>query len=65
MWYLIGVIVAALIGFFVYANRKKNKQSSGGAKASDKPAFRSEEDLSTYSKSLDDNKSHVDFDDAE
>lgn len=64
MWYLIGVVLIALIGFFVYANRK-SKRCCCGSKESDKPTFRTEEDINTYNKPLDDKKSHVDFDDAE
>ena len=64
MWYLIGIVVIALAGFFVYANIKKNAHSVDSAKTADKP-FRTEEDLSTYNKPLDDRQSHVDFDDAE
>ena len=64
MWYLIGIVAIVLIGFFVYANIKKNKQLVDTAKTADKP-FRTEEELNTYNKSLDDKHSHVDFDDAE
>lgn len=64
MWYLIGVVVMVLAGFFVYANIRKNEKPVDSAKTADKP-FRTEEDLSTYGKPLDDKHSHVDFDDAE
>ncbi|MCX5678481.1 MAG: hypothetical protein NTY76_05165 [Candidatus Omnitrophica bacterium] len=65
MWYLIGVIAIALVGFFLYANAKKNKRDAEKAKAGDKPPFRTEEKLSSYNKPMDNQHSHVDFDDAE
>ena len=65
MWYLIGVIAVVLIGFFVYAAVKKNKQEKENAKAKDTPPFRTEENLDTYDKPMNDKHSHVDFDDAE
>lgn len=64
MGYLIGIIVVVLVGFFVYANMKHKKHSNNAGKG-DEPAFRTEEDLSTYNKPLDDKQSRVDFDDAE
>ena len=65
MWYLIGVMAVVLIGFFLYRSAKRHKQESAGAKAEDDPSFRTEEDLNSYAKPLDDSHSHVDFDDAE
>ena len=65
MWYLIGIVAVVLAGFFIYASMKKNKRPACGCKSDDKPAFRTEEKLSTYNKPLDDKQSRVDFDDAE
>jgi hypothetical protein len=65
MWYLIGVVAIVLAGFFLYASVKKNKQDAEKAKAANKPPFRTEEKLNSYNKPMDDQHSHVDFDDAE
>lgn len=65
MWYLAGVVAIALVGFFLYASAKKSKQDAEKAKTGDKPPFRTEEKLSSYNKPMDDQHSHVDFDDAE
>lgn len=65
MWYLIGIVAIVLVGFFVYASIKKHKQSINNSKKADKPPFRTEEELNTYNKPLDDKHSHVDFDDGE
>jgi len=66
MWYLIGVAAVVLIGFFLYTSMKKNKRKPGqGNGTKDGVPFRTEEDLNSYSKPMDDRHSHVDFDDAE
>ncbi|MBU0605502.1 MAG: hypothetical protein KKH77_04360 [Candidatus Omnitrophica bacterium] len=65
MWYLIGVVAVVLIGFFLFASAKRRKQNSTGSKAKDDPSFRTEEDLNSYAKPMDDSHSHVDFEDAE
>ena len=65
MWYLVGIVAIVLIGFFVYARIKKNKNSTNSAEKADKPPFRTEEKLNAYRKPLDDKHSHVDFDDEE
>ncbi len=65
MWYLIGVVAIFLAGFFVYASIRKSELLKREAKKPDKPLFRSEEDLNSYDKPMNDDHSHVDFDDAE
>ncbi len=65
MWCLIGIVAVVLIGFFLYASAKRRKQNSEHAKADDNSPFRTEEDLNSYAKPMDDSHSHVDFDDAE
>ena len=65
MWYLIGIVAVVLIGFFLFAIAKRRKQDSAVSKAEDDPSFRTEEDLSSYAKPMDDSHSHVDFEDAE
>jgi len=65
MWYLIGVVAIVLIGFFLYANARKNKQAAKSAKTGDNPSFRTEENMNSYNKPMDNQHSHVDFDDAE
>jgi Ca2+/H+ antiporter len=65
MWYLIGVVVVVVIGFFLYASVKRHKQNLENTKAKDNSSFRTEEKLSSYGKPMDDRHSHVDFDDAE
>ena len=63
MWYLIGFVLLALIGFFVYASVKNKKRETGSVDNKDKPPFRTGESLNTYDKPMDDQHSHVDFDD--
>ena len=65
MWYLIGVVAVVLIGFFLFASAKRRKHDAAGSRAKDDPSFRTEEDLSSYAKPMDDSHSHVDFEDAE
>lgn len=65
MWYLIGFVGMVLAGFFVYANIKKSRIVKYEPAQDNKSQFRSEEDLKTYGKPMDDKHSHVDFDDAE
>lgn len=65
MWYLAGILAIVLVGFFLYTSVKKNRQDAGKTKMEDKPPFRTEEKLSSYNKPMDDQHSHVDFDDAE
>ena len=65
MWYIIGAVAAVLVGFFVFANVKKNRCECNKDKTTDKPTFRTDESLNKYDKPIDGNRSHVDFDDAE
>jgi hypothetical protein len=65
MWYLIGIAAVVLTGFLLYAGAKRHKRDSDNARSEDNPPFRTEEDLNSYSKPMDDSHSHVDFDDAE
>lgn len=65
MWYLIAIVAAVLMGLFVYASVMKNKRAVDNAKTKEKPSFRTEEDLSSYSKPMDGRHTHVDFDDVE
>jgi len=65
MWYLIGVVAMVLVGFLLYASRKNKRDACAGGKANDVPPFRTEESLNSYNKPMDDQHSHVDFDDAE
>jgi len=65
MWYLIGVVAIVLIGFFVYASVKNCKREVKSVDTEDKPQFRTEESLSTYEKPMNDQHSHVDFEDVE
>ncbi|MBN2453582.1 MAG: hypothetical protein JXB40_04900, partial [Candidatus Omnitrophica bacterium] len=66
--YLAGIVAIVLLGFFIYANLKHKKDSKEGrcsCHSADEKPFRTDEDLASYNKPIDDKHSHVDFDDAE
>jgi hypothetical protein len=65
MWYIIGTVVVVLIGLIVYAGKKDNSCGCCKSKLDDKPAFRTEDSLEKYDKTIDGHRSTVDFDDAE
>lgn len=65
MWYLIGLVIAIVVLYMVFCGSKKSCGCSSCGNAADKPKFRTEDNLKTYEKPMDSDRSKIDFDDQE